>query len=74
MIQLLKVICYYWQMHSKIFAKSVIYTNIKIYELKPAHFVSARRLARQASLKRAAVELKLLTDFVISTVCSYHVT
>ena len=36
--------------------------NIEIYELDPAHFVSAPGLAWQAYLKKSRVELELLTD------------
>ena len=35
---------------------------IEIYELDPAQFLSAPGLAWQACLKRAGVELELLTD------------
>ena len=35
---------------------------IEIYELDPAHFLSAPGLAWQASLKKTKVELELLTD------------
>ena len=35
---------------------------IKVYELDPAHFVSAPRLAWQTCLKKTGVELELLTD------------
>ena len=35
---------------------------IEIYELNPAHFLSASGLGQQACLKKAGVELKLLTD------------
>ena len=35
---------------------------IKIYELDPAHFVSAPGLAWQACLKKTGVNLQLLTD------------
>ena len=35
---------------------------IKIYELDPAHFLSATGLAWQACLKKTKVELELLTD------------
>ena len=35
---------------------------IEIYELDPAHFLSAPRLAWQACLKKIGVELELLTD------------
>ena len=35
---------------------------IEIYELDPAHFLSAPGLAWQASLKKTEVELELLTD------------
>ena len=34
---------------------------IEIYELDPAHFLSAPRLGWQASLKKTEVELELLT-------------
>ena len=36
--------------------------RIKVYELDPAHFLSAPGLAWQASLKKTEVELELLTD------------
>ena len=35
---------------------------IENYELDPAHFLSAPRLAWQACLKKTGVELELLTD------------
>ena len=35
---------------------------LKIYELDPAHFLSATGLAWQAALKKAKVKLDLLTD------------
>ena len=35
---------------------------IEIYDLDPAHFLSASGLARQAFLKKTKVELELLTD------------
>ena len=35
---------------------------IKVYELDPAHFLSAPELAWQACLKRTKVKLELLTD------------
>ena len=35
---------------------------IEIYELDPAHFLSAPGLAWQACLKKTGVRLKLLTD------------
>ena len=35
---------------------------IKVYELDPAHFLSAPGLAWQACLKKTGVKLKLLTD------------
>ena len=35
---------------------------IKIYELDPAHFLSATRLAWKACLKRTEIMLELLTD------------
>ena len=35
---------------------------IEIYELDPAHFLSAAGLARQACFKKTGVELELLTD------------
>ena len=37
-------------------------TCIKIYELDPAHFLSALGLAWQVCLKRTKVKLELLTD------------
>ena len=37
----------------------------EIYELDPAHFLSAPGLARHACLKKAGVELELLTDIDI---------
>ena len=36
---------------------------IKVYEVDPAHFLSAPRLAWQACLKKIEVELELITDF-----------
>ena len=36
---------------------------IKVYELDPAHFLSLPRLAWQAYLKKANIELELLTDY-----------
>ena len=36
---------------------------IKIYELDPAHFLSAPGLAWQADLKKTGVKLELLTDY-----------
>ena len=39
---------------------------IKVYELDPAHFLSAPGLAWQACLKKIDVKLELLTDFVMS--------
>ena len=36
---------------------------IKVYELDPAHFLSAPGLAWQACLKKTDVKLELLTDF-----------
>ena len=35
---------------------------IKIYELDPAHFLSAPGLAWQACLKKTGIRLELLTD------------
>ena len=35
---------------------------IKVYDLDPAHFLSAPGLSWQASLKRTKVELELMTD------------
>ena len=37
-------------------------TCIKVYELDPAHFLSASGLAWQACLKKTEVKLELLTD------------
>ena len=42
--------------------ESVIDKCIEIYELDPAHFLSAPELTWQACLKKAKVKLKLLTD------------
>lgn len=39
---------------------------LEIYELDPAHFVSAPTLAWQASLKKTKDELELLTDVDMS--------
>ena len=36
---------------------------IKVYELDPAHFLSAPALAWQAFLKKTGVNLELLSDF-----------
>ena len=36
---------------------------LKIYELDPVYFVSAPGLSRKACLKKAGVELELLTDY-----------
>ena len=36
--------------------------RIEIYELDPAHFLSAPGLAWQACLKKAGIRLELLTD------------
>ena len=36
--------------------------SIKVYELDPAHFLSAAGLAWQACLKKTEVKLELLTD------------
>ena len=36
---------------------------LKNYELEPAHFVSLPGLAWEACLKKANVELELLTDY-----------
>ena len=38
---------------------------IEIYELDPAHFLSAPGLAWQACLKKTKIELELLTDIDI---------
>ena len=35
---------------------------IKVYEIDPAHFLSAPGLAWQACLKKTEVELELITD------------
>ena len=40
----------------------ILETCIKIYELDPAHFLSAPGLASQACLKTTGVELELLTN------------
>ena len=36
---------------------------IKVYELDPAHFLSAPGLTWQAYLKKTGIKLELLTDF-----------
>ena len=46
----------------KNFRNISIYYSLKIYELVPARFLSARRLAWQAALKKIKVKLDLLTD------------
>ena len=38
---------------------------LKTYELDPAHFLTAPRLAWQACLKKTGVKLELLTDIDI---------
>ena len=38
---------------------------IEIYELDPAHFLSAPGLALQACLKKTGVEVELLTDIAV---------
>ena len=38
---------------------------LEIYELDPVYFVSARRLAWQACLKRAVVKSELIADYDI---------
>ena len=40
----------------------ILETCIKVYELDPAHFLSARGLAWQACLKKTGVELELIAD------------
>ena len=40
----------------------ILETCIKVYELDPAHFLSAPGLAWQACLKKAEAKLELLTD------------
>ena len=40
----------------------ILETCIKVFELDPAHFLSAPGLAWQACLKKTEVELKLITD------------
>ena len=52
-----KVIHYYLQTYLKI-----LETCIKVYELDPAHFLTAPGLAWQACLKKTGVELELLTN------------
>ena len=41
---------------------------IKVYELDPAHFLSAHGLAWQACLKKTEVKLELLTDVDMSLI------
>ena len=57
MICTCKVIHYCLQMYLKI-----LETCIKLYELDPAHFLTAPGLAWQTSLKKTGVERELLTD------------
>ena len=45
-------------MHLKNFEK-----RLEIYQLDPAHFLSAPGLAWQACLKKANIKLQLLTDY-----------
>ena len=52
MIRMFKVMHYCFQMHLKI---------LEIYELVPAHFLSAPGLAWQACLKKTEVKIELLT-------------
>ena len=40
----------------------ILETCVKIYELDPAHFLSAPGLAWQACLKKTEIKLELLTD------------
>ena len=58
MTYMFKVINYCLQMFLKIFRDKCI----EIYELDPAHFLSAPGLAWQACLKKTKVKLELLTD------------
>ena len=41
---------------------------IEIYEIDPAHFLSAPGLACQACLKKTELKLKLFTDIMLLTV------
>ena len=40
----------------------ILETCIKVYQLDPAHFLSAPGLAWQACLKKTEAELELITD------------
>ena len=44
----------------------------EIYELDPAHSLSAPGLAWQACLKKTGVELELLTDIIIINRYNYY--
>ena len=43
----------------------ILETCIKVYELDPAHFLSAPGLAWQACLKKTGVKLELFTDVML---------
>ena len=58
MTYMFSLIRYYLQMHLKNFEK-----RLEIYQLDPAHFLSAPGLAWQACLKKANIKLQLLTDY-----------
>ena len=58
MIFMVKARRYYLQMYLKEFRSK----RIEIYELDPAHLLSAPRLASQVFLKKTIVKLELLTD------------
>ena len=57
MVRMFKVIHYFLQMYLK-----TLKVCIEIYQLDPAHFLSAPGLAWQARLKKTGVELELLAD------------
>ena len=61
MICMFKVILYCLQMFLKFF-ENFRNTCIKLYELDPAHFLTAPGLPWQACLKKTKVKLELLTD------------
>ena len=56
-----RVTHYFLQIYLKIFRNMCI----KVYELDPAHFLSAPGLAWQACLKKTDVKLELLANLVM---------
>ena len=64
MICMFKVIHYCLPMYLRILETNVL--KFDIYEIDPAHFLSAPGLAWQACLKETDVEPELLTDVDMS--------